>query len=1060
MTDRDHTPDLSAMLRERPLLERSAEGLLSLLAAAGEGVLAELKARLDHDGVEWDGLIDWLRDWPDPPADVASMHAWLRGTEDLCRAHEGLSRLGDVGHSDRVRRALSSSLERARAAVDARADHAFYAGEAEKHPIPPWTWIRRGDLERLLEDEQTAHDILRVATQAGLSAEDEALFARAVATRQPVLHAYRSLVRSLSEAVYVTTWTPTWSLDVARDASELDEAAELLRVHLPHAGGTLSVRQHVNGTWWRYANGAEALVPHDAGVHPWHDALLGAFETRIDVHAPTPAEDAWHGVANLLDVTCGQGKTRSCEIVQALATALTEGAMSDAIAAAHDAFEQGEDLDPESERLVSHAFVARLTMSDAAAQLDAQGIDLAPLMTALARADERHRAHRSAIFLVPDDVHDELVAALPVDPAEWWGHRAAVEAAVRPGMVESALVHIAGARREGVVHYLDLGPRDVQPPRETDQDSPPAYDVGRVIPYAVDVRRVQTVDPVAGYGRLSNVIAFRGPRAMAAGEVTRLAAASAPTLRPDLPREPCPWLHRSGEAPTPGCVPLILYDEEHNRGVLAELRVFVSDLPRESLTWAGAPMLERIARDTIRDAYRAAASCTANRIAPHPFAAHRLELVVDPSVARGARLSVDGSSVGLSAALAFASAWLDRPIARALVPLGTVARWGRVGGVGAARQKAGAVPANAKVTFIASKANADELGGVSVKPIEQLTEGLKAASLELSALSIAPSSEKARLKELGDLIDVVEDGDLGRIGEQARWTDVGDGIRDLVETFGTGGPHEPELSHARVMAALAYSHAGMTNDVQEMLRSVDRATCNSLEERTLYDIVELGRLIDNQKLEGSEARDTIERIETDMRELEQGGHRRMLGRAMGTLGRARMHSGDLDEALPLLAAAVDAHAAHEPYELARSRQYHAMALRMSGDPEAALAELVQAQRDLETLTRAYSPEYEASCRVFLEYELARTLVALERYEDAFAPASSALADCVWQPWPQLGLLRTRAWAHRMLGQDNLAAGDVERMRVIGPWLGPDNAALVARLIEEAEGYPVDDGEVY
>jgi hypothetical protein len=244
------------------------------------------------------------------------------------------------------------------------------------------------------------------------------------------LQAYRALIRSLTEAVHVTTWNAAWSLDVARDASELDDAAELLRVHLPHAGGPLSVRQHAGGTWWRYPSGREELVRHDARLHRFRDALLGELETRIDVHAPTPAEDAWHGVASLMSVTCGQGKTRGLEVALALAGALSEGPMSDAIAVAHDAFEQGEDLDPEDERLVSHAFVARLTMSDAAAQLAAQDIDVAPLMAALARADERHRAHRSASFLVPDDVHDELVSALPVDPAEWWGHRAAVDALI------------------------------------------------------------------------------------------------------------------------------------------------------------------------------------------------------------------------------------------------------------------------------------------------------------------------------------------------------------------------------------------------------------------------------------------------------------------------------------------------------------------------------------------------------------------------------------------------------------------------------------------------------
>ena len=397
MTDRDHTPPLPALLRARPRLERSADGLLSLLAAASEGDLAELHPRLADDEVEWHGLVDWLENWPDPPADAASLRAWLRETEELARAQLGLSRLGDLGHADRARRAVSSALERARAAVDARADHALYAGEAEKHSVPPWSWIRRGDLERLLDDHHAISDIVRLATRAGLGAEDEALFARKVAIREPLLQAYRALVRSLTETVHVTTWNPAWSLDVASGASDLaadiEQAAELLRVHLPHAAGALSVRQHAGGTWWRYPSGREELVRHDARLHRWNDALLGELETRIDVHVPTPAEDAWHGVASLVRIARGEGKTRGLEVALALAAALAEGAMSDALAAAHDAFEQGEDLDPEDERLVSHAFVARLTMSDAAAQLATQDIDVAPLMAALARADERHRAH-------------------------------------------------------------------------------------------------------------------------------------------------------------------------------------------------------------------------------------------------------------------------------------------------------------------------------------------------------------------------------------------------------------------------------------------------------------------------------------------------------------------------------------------------------------------------------------------------------------------------------------------------------------------------------------------
>ncbi len=48
----------------------------------------------------------------------------------------------------------------------------------------------------------------------------------------------------------MTRWEPRWSLDVARTEDELDDAAVLLAVSLPHLGDRLLVRQHAEGTWW------------------------------------------------------------------------------------------------------------------------------------------------------------------------------------------------------------------------------------------------------------------------------------------------------------------------------------------------------------------------------------------------------------------------------------------------------------------------------------------------------------------------------------------------------------------------------------------------------------------------------------------------------------------------------------------------------------------------------------------------------------------------------------------------------------------------------------------
>jgi hypothetical protein len=133
-----------------------------------------------------------------------------------------------------------------------------------------------------------------------------------------------------------------------------------------------------------------------------------------------------------------------------------------------------------------------------------------------------------------------------------------------------------------------------------------------------------------------------------------------------------------------------------------------------------------------------------------------------------------------------------------------------------------------------------------------------------------------------------------------------------------------------------------------------------------------------------------------------------------------------------------------------------MALRMSGRTPEALEQLVTASGELETFTRPYSPEYEVATRPYVDYELARVLLALERYEDARRVASRALETCKWTWWPQLGILRVRAWSSRMNGRLAEADADVERMREWARAAG----TFGDRLLEEASGYPAENGEIY
>ena len=96
--------------------------------------------------------------------------------------------------------------------------------------------------------------------------------------------------------------------------------------------------------------------------------------------------------------------------------------------------------------------------------------------------------------------------------------------------------------------------------------------------------------------------------------------------------------------------------------------------------------------------------------------------------------------------------------------------------------------------------------------------------------------------------------------------------------------------------------------------------------------------------------------------------------------------------------------------------------------------------------------------MFPDYETARVMVALPRYQDALPCGVRALRACEWQFWPQLGIRRTVAWALRMSDHSADADAQVEAMRRM--FIPPPFEILRARMITEAVGFPSDDGEVY
>jgi tetratricopeptide (TPR) repeat protein len=510
---------------------------------------------------------------------------------------------------------------------------------------------------------------------------------------------------------------------------------------------------------------------------------------------------------------------------------------------------------------------------------------------------------------------------------------------------------------------------------------------------------------------------------------------------------------------------MLLLDESAGKGIVAELRVTLDNRSDDAAVWSGAEVLQHLARDIVRDAYYATASVMPAGAAPPPFGMHRLDLVID-SLGRDANIiAVDGRSIGLPAALAFASTWAEQPISADVAAIGTVLRHQAIDAVGGVPEKAWALATFAggrQLRIIAAPVNEKDIRAAGLVPVpaRTLDGALQAAGLSPRVMRAGTlGSVVQRERALRELVTDIEMGDRTKYGgARARWEQLGDDLRALIRTLETTQTslQPADFARARCIAALAYSHGGMLADVKDVLREIERPDDLPLSIRALFDIVRLGEHIDHGTLAQPIGEAAIATVTADLEELRCVGDREMLGRAAGTLGRAYMHLRELARAIPLLLEGVRHHAQHQRHEIARSRIYLSMALRMSARAPEALENLVTASAELETITRSHSPEYELATRPYLEYELARVLVSLERYEDAQRLASRALETCRWTFWPQLGILRVRAWASRMSGRVTEADTDVERMR---PWAAAAGA-LGDRLLEEASGYPNEHGEIY
>lgn len=996
--------------------------LLALLAAAGRanGPQAAQAAETLREHAEtleptWNHLCAWVRDWPSPPDVPEHLRSWLLEFESLGLAHEALPALPDVAPSAKaLREALLDAFGRFRGQVEARRDHARFAGIAEQHnrelgkSVAPWSWLRAGEVLTLIGESEDGPTVAAELWLSGrLHSADANLLETEVTSNDTFRNAYTGLLRSRLANLEATLWSPAWSLDVARTDADLKFVPPALEVPLPHLNQVIQVWGHGSGTYWRGPLDAPGFVAHGVQQHRYSIPQVGEFTTELSYYAPSNVHDVWHGLTSLDRVAderfVEEGSAnerltaRGEEVVDAFITSFESGVLHDALREGHEAFERGADTSEDLEDLVRYAVEARLTLSLALKSLSALGRPVEALSLRLATADEELQACSSAVLLVDRREYRDLVEGVPLDRNAWWAARRILDERVPEGIVDGMLTRELGAAK-----------------------------AAKVIPFrAANRLRLFTSD-------------------------SHLALAAADAVM--VPKDVCPWLaNKQAAGPEIGQVPLLLVDESAGTGVLAQLSISRAEPAPDGTVWRNADVLGDVARAAIHDAYWAAGTQFAAGLPPISLTEHRFDLVFSPGIQVDI---VDGSSVGVAAALAFASLWTGTPIPRDLAVTGAVSPTGDVLPVGYVYEKATRLRDTTpeRLRLVVASRNADDASGVAVEvlPVGGIADVLAAAGIRPQhAKQSSPSVSSCELR-LNQLITAVQTGNPS--GRHAHaWREIGDDLAWLVKAL-SQAPTRINLIEARCWTALAYLHAAVRSSAKWILTGVDPRAVPRIDTRTLLDVITAEDAIDHRAVTS----DVLSSLVQDIEELgNSDGSSPMLGYALGTLGRAHMHGGNAEAAIPFLRRALKHHQEFQPWEAARSRIYLSMALRLARDSSAALEHLYAANEELGSSTRQYSPQYELSCRMYHQYERARALLALERYPEAERAASEAEEGARWTNWPLLGILRTRAWALRMMGRDAEADHDVERMKGIDieRWIKEP-------LVDEAQGYPFEGGEVY
>lgn len=992
--------------------------------------------------------------------DERYLDAWLLAVEEVFLADVGAQRLADVVRPDLKTDLEATVVALALVASEPRNWDCALVAELSRDGLPtiaPWTWITSRSARGLLRPGSPDRTAIRAWLEQSLHAEDARTLRELVREDEAWRSAYLEALRIAQEDVYPLRVDPRQSITAAETIDELESAMRLMSIHLPHIadGVVYEARLASDGIWWHWRGVDRPTVRTPAEVfdHIWGDEVTG--ECHVTIHPPAASELAIvEDVAtSSQSLAAGLEHPRTASIALAVAEDFAQGRLRTGLERAAVIFETGIDEAQDESRWVQAALSTRLAMSEVEARIDAPEV-----MSAFDRADELIAHTGNALMLLRDDDYDDLVDGAFVDPDRWWGARERLAGAPSDFEITHSLKALARRAKAETPQYDNVvtgafgaasRARDAARPREY------RYAAASDGPHAL-LDALAAVDP-------GNDAEFL--RRMQAA-ITAIAAT------------PCPWLDgtlrnalasvaerhvdhaylpllRASISPRIGVVPVVLIDTASDEGLVVALRVRVGSEGRD-------PRIRAIAGEAIERAYEAVALSSPTKLPRDAWDDLSFDIDGLPADAE-----VDGDSLALPFALAIASLWLGCPPPVDLVATGNVrgvtgAAIGSVDGVLAKVRAVTAAAGGTPVRVLVPEASAavTDQPSTTLHGVASLADALRLAGLSMADADYLPRwPDRSSLeRQLSEDIAYVERQDLAELADLGDpWRALALRLRLAADALSADADADADelVGRARVYASLAYQHAGDVEQAKALLRSSERVEL-SPDLEPLRTLVQLCAAIDDA--DWAVCDELSARIDGELARCSKRARQGLLGMVRGTQGRALLHRRRNEDAVTALREAVEWHAAHRRHEVARSRIYLASALRQAGTPSDALDELGIAARELDDMRKVSRP-YAHATLVFLRYERARVLVALQRFSEAREEARAAMQSARGMGfWPRLGLLRVVAWAAAGIGDEIGRDDAIDDMRSLAVPSGHE--PLRQRLIAIAIAGPDADDDVY